>query len=393
MNESLIHRIRGYVRIEVTGRHLERLVNRLTEKRMSVWDIRYLDKDRIEMYVTIPHFFRLRPLLKETGSRIRLRSKEGFPFWLARVEQRKFFAAGLLGFVIGIYLLSSLVWQVRVEGNEAISSETIKQAASNEGIRRMQWKFKLKEPSELAKSIQANVPGTAWVGVEIKGTHVIIKIVEAKIPEKPPLMNTRNLVASKSALVTEIFTEKGRPVVKPNTYVRKGDVLISGTLGDETNQQTVVAQGTVKGIVWYKPTVEVPLVQRYKVFTGESKERSYLVLGSRAVQITGYGKVPFEQIETITERHTLSWRTFTLPIGWLKETLREYDVHEQPIDEKEALTVGLEQAKLQILSEAGKDAKIVSEKILHEKTENGKVYMEVFLEVEEPIAVEQTIVP
>ena len=26
-------------------------------------------------------------------------------------------------------------------------------------------------------------------------------------------------------------------MVKPNTYVRKGDVLISGTIGDEQNSQ------------------------------------------------------------------------------------------------------------------------------------------------------------
>ncbi|MED4602655.1 sporulation protein YqfD [Paenibacillus validus] len=393
MKASLIYRLRGFVHLEVTGGKLEHLVNRLSQKRMSVWDIRYLDKERISLYVTVPDFFRLRPLLKETGSLIRIKEKRGFPFWLDKLERRKFFAIGLLGFVIGIYLLSQLVLQVRVEGNETIQTEQILQAAKQQGVYRLQWKFKLKEPSELSRAMQSQLPAAAWIGVEVRGTHVVIKVVEATIPEKPPLMNPRHLVASKHALVTEIFAEKGRPAVKPNTYVRKGDILISGMIGDELHQQTVVASGTVKGVVWYKPTVEVPLVRQYKVYTGESKQRSYLVLGSRGVQVSGYGKVPFGQTETIQERKTLSWRSYTLPIGWLSEKVMEVELQEQPIDPKEASSVGLTEAKAQILSAAGGGARVVSEKILHEKAENGKVYMEVLLEVEESIAVEQPIVP
>ncbi|SDC72385.1 similar to stage IV sporulation protein [Paenibacillus sp. UNCCL117] len=393
MKQSFIGRLQGFVRVEVTGGRPERLVNLLSEKRMSVWDIRYLDQHRITFHITVRDFFRLRPLLKETGSGLRIRGKEGMPFWLDKLEKRKFFAIGLLGFVIGIYLLSSMVWQVKVEGNETITPERILQAAKEEGIFRTQWKFRLREPSELARGLQSRLPDAAWIGVEVRGTHVIVKVVEARIPVKPPLMNPRHLVASKNALVTDIFAEKGRPLVKPNTYVRKGDILISGLLGDETNTQTVVASGTVKGIVWYKPTVEVPLVRSYKVYTGESKLRSYLVLGSRAVQLTGYGSMPFEQTETIQDRKSLSWRSYVLPIGWLKEKVMEVQIQEHPLEAKEAAAIGLEQAKASILSESGKGSRVISEKILHEKAENGKVYMEVLLEVEEPIAVEQPIVP
>ncbi|MFB0845512.1 sporulation protein YqfD [Paenibacillus oleatilyticus] len=393
MKSSYIQRLRGFVRIEVKGGQLEKLLNRMTERQMAVWDIRYTAENKAELSITIRDFFRLRPLLKETGSRTRIRHKQGLPFWIDKLEKRKFFALGVLAFVIGIYVLSSLVWHVRVEGNEKLSKEQILQAAKQEGVYKLQWKFRLKDPAELSRALQQDLPGTAWVGVEISGTHVIIKVVESTVPDKPPLLSPRHLVASKSALVTEIFAEKGRPLVKPNTYVRKGDILISGIIGVETNQQNVVAAGKVKGIVWYKPTVEVPLTLQYKTYTGETKNRSYLVLGSRGLQLSGYGKISFEQYETIPERKTLSWRGYTLPIGWLSEKLLEVQMIEQAIDPKEASELGIEQAKAQILSAAGSESRVVSEKILHEKAENGKVYMEVLLEVEEPIATEQPIVP
>lgn len=393
MKSSFLLSLRGYVLIEVRGARIERLINALTEKRMIVWNIRLLDETRAELCILIKHFFALRPLLRKTGCRVHVRERHGMPFVLDRLEKRKIFAIGIIGFVIGLYLLSSLVWQVRVEGNELISTQQILQAAKDQGIYKMQWKHRLKNPESLARTIQTQLPGTAWVGVEVHGTHIIIKVVEATIPEKPPLLNPRHLVASKNAMVTSILAEKGRPVVKANTYVRKGDILISGILGDETNRQVVVASGEVKGLVWYSPKVEVPLVQHYKAYTGEVKDRQYLVVGNRALQLTGYGKPSFEQFETIPERKTLQWRNFVLPVGWLKERVMEVQELERPIEPEEARKLGLEQAKREIVAAAGKDAKVIGEKILHEKTENGKVYMEVHLEVEESITLEQPIVP
>jgi similar to stage IV sporulation protein len=393
LKSSILLSLRGYVRVEVKGQNLESLINGMIERHMTVWDIGFRGESRAELYILIKDFFRLRPLLKETGCRVHVLKRQGFPFVLDKLEKRKFFAIGLVGFFIGLYLLSSVVWQVRVEGNELISTTHILEAAKKEGLYKLQWKYRLKDTDVLAKSLQNDLPGAAWVGVELHGTHIVIKVVEATIPEKPPLVSPRHLVASKNALVTSIFAEKGRPSVKINTYVRKGDILISGVIGDELHQQTVVASGQVKGLVWYSPKVEVPLVQRYKVYTGETKNRSYLVLGNRGLQLTGYGKLPFEKYEMLPERTILQWRNWSLPVGWLKEKLMATDEVEVAMDPAEGKTLGLEQAKAEILVAAGKDSRVVSEKILHEKTENGKVYMEVLLEVEESIMQEQPIVP
>lgn len=164
-------------------------------------------------------------------------------------------------------------------------------------------------------------------------------------------------------------------------------------MGDETHRQTVVASGQVKGIVWYTPQVEVPLLRQYKTYTGTTQNRSYLVLGSRALQLTGYGALSFQNYETIPERKTLQWRDYVLPIGWLRERIMEVQLVDRPMELAEARAVGMEQAKLEIIAAVGGDAKVVNEKILHEKTDNGKVYMEVHLEVEESIAQEQAIIP
>lgn len=87
----------------------------------------------------------------------------------------------------------------------------------------------------------------------------------------------------------------------------------------------------------------------------------------------------------------LTIKNWKLPFGWLNEKVMETKLVEEPVKLEDAKKTGLEQARTKLLTGAGKDARIVSEKILHEKTESGKVYMKVHFEVEQYMMEEQPI--
>jgi similar to stage IV sporulation protein len=384
----------GFVKIDVRGEQAERLLNALIAHRFDVWDIRRLDPNTVRMCVILRDFFRLRPLLRGTNCRVHVVGRYGFPFFLNKLVRRKMFLAGIFCFVVVLFALSSVVWRVDVKGNERIKTSDILQAAREEGVYRFQWKYRLKESDDLARRLQIRLPGTAWVGVHIEGTRVLIEVVETTRPEERELMSPRHLIAAKDAMITQIFAETGKPVVRPNMNVKKGDVLISGLIGDGASQQAVVAKGVVRGIVWEEAEVEIPLTLKRKVYTGETKTRSYLVIGDRGVQLTGYGKIPFAQYEIRSERSALQWRNHLLPFGWLKETVMEARLEEVALDPGEAERIALEQARAEVVVQAGPDAVLKGEKILlHGKTDSGKVYMKVLFEVEQNIAAEQPIVP
>lgn len=394
MKTTIFNRLRGFVRIELRGQKLEKLLNALITGRYVVWDIRRVGEEAVELHIIIRDFFRLRPLLKETGSKLRVRGRYGLPFALDKLSRRKMFIVGIVGFIAAIVLLSQLVWRIDVDGNEKLTRSDILQAAKEQGIYRYQWKFRLPDTDTLSRGMLKKLSGTAWVGVEMQGTRVKIKVVESARPDGLQLMSPRHLVAVKNALVTQILAEKGKPLVKPNTNVSKGDILISGYIGDAANQQTVVAQGNVRGIVWEEATIEIPLVWTHKVYTGETTSRSYFVIGSRGLQVTGYGQQPFAEFETISKLKLLHWRKWSLPVGWLSEKLLESRTEEITLDPEEATKIALEQARAELVAAAGPSSVWRGEKIiLHEKSDNGKVYMKVLFEIEQPIAVEQPIVP
>jgi similar to stage IV sporulation protein len=155
-----------------------------------------------------------------------------------------------------------------------------------------------------------------------------------------------------------------------------------------------VAQGTVRGIVWEEANVEIPLKLTRKVYTGETKTRSYVVVGGKGLQVSGFGDTPFAQYETIPLLKTVHWRKWSLPFGWLTEKVLESRLEEIPLDPEEAKKIALEQARAELVAAAGEGGVWRGEKIiLHEKSDNGKVYMKVLFEIEQPIAVEQPIVP
>lgn len=392
MQPQFIQSLRGYVTVAIRGEGLEALLNQAVRQQFAIWDIRRTGPGQASACLYIRDFFRLRPLLRETGCRVHVTGRHGFPFFLARMEKRKFFVAGFLAFFLAVYALSSMVWQIRVEGNDSIPTYEIMQAASNQGIKLYQWKFRLKPMDELSRDLHKELPGVSWVGVEKQGTRIVIKVVEAAQPEKRELLGPRHLVASKSAMITQVQSTKGKPVVEPNRYVRKGDVLVSGIIGDEANRQIVPAEGKVRGIVWYESSLEILLTRQHKVYTGETFKRQYLVLGGRALQLTGYGKEEFASSDKEESRRMLGWRNYVLPVGWLTEKVMETRLEESQVEADTASKAGLERAKADILANAGKDAVFVSFNILQEKTDNGKVYMNVLFQVEETISEELAIV-
>ena len=56
MKQPSLYKLRGAVRIKVTGGDIETLINMITEQRLSVWDLRAQDGRQAEMSILLPHF-------------------------------------------------------------------------------------------------------------------------------------------------------------------------------------------------------------------------------------------------------------------------------------------------------------------------------------------------
>lgn len=392
MRNGLREWVDGHVTITVRGKRFERFLNMAVREGIRIWNIRRVGVELSRCDILIRDYFRLRPLLKETGCRCHVEQRGGLPFWLLRLRRRVGLAIGASLFFIGLYMLSSFVWSVEVNGTRHLSPQKVIQAAEQIGIKEGAWKVKLKEPLLMQKELLSLLPEATWVGVDIQGTKVVLQVVEKDEPVKPLATGPRHLVAKKRAVIQKVLPEVGRSQVTVNQVVEKGQVLISGIIGNDTRQQAVSARGTVKGEVWYISNSSLPLTQTLYRLTGEKQEEQYLLVGSYAVQIWPITKQSFSQSETQESRYFPSYAGYTSPVGWKRVEQAEIEPVEQKISVEEATELAKRFAREDVLRKAGKDAFIQDEKVLHLTSENGKVYVSIHFSVIEDIAVEQPIV-
>jgi similar to stage IV sporulation protein len=383
----------GTVVCRVRGIQVSHFINGLSNKRYDVWNIRFHGDGTCTFYTTLDHFFLMRPLLRETRCRIHVMKRIGFPFLLQQFGKRKVFVTGAFLFFIGLFVLTSIVWKIEVTGSQKIPKQEVLNVAEEIGVKRGQLKFLLPPLDDIKSQMIRRLEGAAWVGVEITGTKIKLEIVEKVLPEVRKPENPRHLVSSKDAVIVKILAEKGQPMVRVDQRVKKGDILISGLLGEEEEfKKIVVAKGVVKGLVWYKTQVTLPLVQKRKEYTGDTMDRAYLVFGNRALKVKGYRDVPFEKFESKWDEKIVKWRDQQLPVRWIDEKVMEVVYYENKLTQDEAFALAKERARADVVLQAGSTAQIHSEKVLHHDVQNDKVVLTMLFEVVEDISLEQPII-
>lgn len=331
--------LKGYVIIRVSGFSVERFVNLAAFKNIYIWDVRR-ETASVTMKVSIKGFKALRDCAAKTGCRYKILERRGLPFRVKKYEKRKALSLGALAFVAGLYILSSFVWTIDISGNEKISSQELKLALSEMGLRPGTFKKNV-DLDKITENLLVSFSDISWVSVKIKGTDAIISIAEA-IP-KPKMLdkNTANdIIAAKDSVIVSCVVSAGTPLVSAGDVVKAGDVLISSRLlimeGDEVKgEQYTAARGEVFARVWYDIAEEEPLSFTERTYTGAVKYDSSLIIGDSEVNlIRPSGPELYESREIYEKR--LAIGDFELPLALKKQEYLEYADKERTITEDEA---------------------------------------------------------
>ncbi|MFC4767958.1 sporulation protein YqfD [Effusibacillus consociatus] len=379
----LLDYYKGFVVVTITGNRLPLLVNLANEAGLWIRDIVYRSNGSIQMTILRSDVRRLRPLLKQTKSKIHFGKRTGLPFLWQRAWRRKTFLAGSIVFLCFLYALTSVVWSIEVDGTKKLSPETILAAAESTGIHKGAWIGRLPDTALLQAEILDKVPELSWVGVSVEGTKVRIQVLEKIPPVQPAPNQPQHIVAGKKGVIERVLAEKGVVQVQPGQLVNPGEVVISGSLGD--GRSAVHAKGIVEAKVWYTTRMQIPLEQGRKVYTGQSFKKKYFILGSFPIQVWGYGQNPYANSEEQAVDQEFHIGSFTFPVK-----VRHVDVKETVDDkiaftEAEAKQEALRQAEADVTARIGGKGRITSQDILHVRIEHGKLDVEVFTEVIEDI--------
>ena len=267
----------GYIRIMVEGYYIERFINICTANKILIWNLKREKGVKLHLNIGIEDFYRAVPVAKKLKCRVKIEKKRGIPFIINKYRKRKAFIVSLIIIAILLYTSSLFVWNIEIQVEDNLKLDKIEEDVKEAGLETGMKKDKI-NIEEIVKKISFNRDYISWIGISLKGTNAIVKVVKAK--EAPEIIDEKeatNIVAKKSGTITQILAQTATALVKPGDAVQTRQVLIQGTMeGKYTGIRYVHSLGEVKAIVEYTKSEKISYKEEQNVKTG-NKEKKYQI--------------------------------------------------------------------------------------------------------------------
>ncbi len=383
--------ILGYINIKIEGYSVEKLINICIKNGMLLWNIKRSKSTIVYANVGVKEFREIVRIAKKNGCKIKIINKKGLPFLLHRYKKRKIIFILIIAILFALVALSQFIWNIKIEGNEKIESSQITQILENKGIKLGTAKRNI-DKQKIINEIRLERSDIAWIGIDIEGTNLIVKIVETNA--KPEIVNEEdycNVVATKDAQIVKISAQNGIPLVKEESVVTKGDILIAGWIeGKYTGTRYVHANGEVMAKVWYTKKEEVLLNQVIEQETGIKENRYKLKINKFEINL--FKRLPkFEKYDTIeTEKKLKIFSNFYLPIELIQITYKEKLESQITYGIEEAKDIGRKKAEEELQNEINNTN--VLQKYENAYVNSNSVTIELTYEVLENIGTKEKIV-
>ena len=382
----------GYLKISVEGYYIERFINICKTNNITIWNLKRKENIELELNVRINEFKKICKVAKQTRCKVKIKRKKGFPFLLHKYKKRKIFVLFLLIMIIIITLSSNFVWNVEIKEENGLQLENIEEDIKKAGLETGKLKNNI-NMKEVINKIMLERKDIAWIGIELKGTNAIVKIVKAD--EKPEIVDQDeycNIVSNKSGIITKISAQNGTANVKIGDTVKEGDILINGWLeGKFTGIRYVHAKGEIEAKVWHTKSKKINYNFTQTQETGNIENKYSIKINNFRINfLKRLSK--FEIYDTIeTENKFKLFSDFYLPISLIKTTNKELKNVQKKYNLEEAKSLGIQELEQELNEEIENKEKIINKNInTYEKQDGVEVY--VTYEVLENIGTNEKIV-
>lgn len=342
MEPRIVTYTKGYLRILLKGYSPERFLNICSSKDIFIWDLERTTEGFL-FCISIKDYRRLRPVVRKTKTRLLIRNRYGFPFFLYKYRKRKMYFCGLFSFFILIYLLSLFIWDIHIEGNYSYTDNVLLDFLEEKDVVHGMKKSTV-SCQDIEKMLRNQYNDITWVSASISGTRLIIQIQENfdNLIETDAENEIGNIVASDDCRITSIVTRSGTPMVKKGDIAAKGDILVSGIVeitddyGEHLRYDYVRADADISGETVEEYSDSIPLVAEKKRYTGKEKKGYAMTFFSKKCFLYS-PRAAFSSFDSISSQYQLRLGgNFYLPFFWETFCYKEYELETISYSKEEA---------------------------------------------------------
>lgn len=385
----LFNYLSGFINITVEGFFVERFINNCINNKIFLWSIKRNNSTLLTTNVSIRELKKIRTIAKKTKCKVNINSKKGLPIILHRYRKRKLLLLLLIPIIFIVLITSTYVWNIEIYGLENIEKSEILSQLEEEGIDIGKRKANI-DTKTVINNIRLKREDISWMSIDMKGTNIIVTIVEAE--KKPEIINENeycNIIANQKGIITKITADNGTAMVKVGDIVEKGDVLIGGYMeGKYTGIRYLHAKGNVEAKVWHTKRIESGFTREITEETGITKNRYSINFNNFKINL--YKSLPnFENYDTINEINKIKiFNNFYLPIQINKSTYVEQKKTKVTYGKEELKEILIEDLEQQFEEEGINNFEITN-KIINVYEKENSIEIEMTYEVQKNIGIEE----
>lgn len=377
MKNKFFESFKSKIKLNIKGKRIERFLQRLVSHKINLYDVKLINRDEVNIVISKEDYLKVYKL----KSIYELNVLDGYGFIKIKkiVKINSLLICFLILGIISLYVLSKITFSIDIIHTSPQVRKFMMNELDKYGIKLHTFKKNYEELQQIKEQILENNKNTIeWLEIESIGTKYIVRLEERKINEKNETYEKQNVIATKDAIIKKIEAKNGQIVKEIDSYVKKGDVVISGniTLNDQI-KDTIKADGKIYGEVWYQVNVSYPLAYKESHETGKSQKTLVLHFLNKEFSFNNYKN------KNVTSK-TLIKHTF-LPIYLTYEEQKEVKVIDEVYTIDEAIKKAEEKAYNELNSKLNDKEKILSTKNLKVDINDSKIELEIFFSVYEDI--------
>lgn len=282
--------------------------------------------------------------------------------------------------IILFLFLSNIIVKVDINLENKELLNTLTKELDSFNIKRLSMKKDFKEISDIKNKVMDKLNNDIeWLEIENIGMTYNIKL-ELRKKNLEIIKNDRcHIIANKNGVVSKIVAESGDVITEKNSYVKTGDILISGNIMlNEENKNDICAKGKIYAERWYSVKLDIPTTIDNKIYTNKKRYNLLFEYDNRDYKIFK------DRLNSYDENKYLIISLLGKKLYLLKDY--EYILESKELDE-EALNKRIDELVISKLDlSLADDEKILYKNVLKKEVINSRIIIEMFVTVEELIS-------
>lgn len=380
MKDKILNTLGGSIKIKVEGKNINNFIRRLIKNNIHIEKVIPISYKEAHLLVDYRELAKIQKI--KTIYKVKVIKYYGRLRLLKRTKRDIFLLLSLLAGVLTIYILSNMIFKIEVIHSNKSIIKLVNEELYNNGIRRYHFVKSYSEIEKIKKKIlEDNKDSIEWLEIIRDGTKYTVRVEERIINKREDSDKVYDIVAGKNAVIKTIVANSGEKVKNINTYVKKGETIISSqiTLPNNTTIEKS-ASGNVTGEVWYTIRVEYPYIYNETLYTGNKKKVLVFNLLNKRISFFDFHKYKtFERnIKYIFNNNFIP---FSLTYEDEYETKIINDIYTKETASKKAIEI----AKEKLLDKYSTIIDIDDIKIINEEDLSTKIVLDLFITCTEDI--------